>query len=262
MEQNEQFFETKDDRFYEINGRYYPRVTWILGDGYPKNEFFYEWLMKEGANAEKIKDAAAESGTKLHLAIGRMIAGEVLSSDEFTSEEWRKLMAFIAWSKEFKPDEIVAVELTLHSELNNYAGTADFIVKKDGKAYIIDFKTGKGFYNYFWAQTSAYAKAFEEMGYGHIDALAILHLGVKTKVGYKFEVNEDIETAFNLFKAAHVIFKTEHPKIAPKKDLIPKTLKLQWYEDNTKKESSEEESREESSEEGRKEAGSEEEVSS
>ena len=63
---------------HESAGRWYsqgkslnwkPSVTTIIGETCSKGKFFDEWLMKNGMNAEKLRDEAAERGTAVHEAI-------------------------------------------------------------------------------------------------------------------------------------------------------------------------------------------------
>jgi hypothetical protein len=52
-----------------------PSVTWIA-DHYPKGVGFYKWLANKGWDeAEAIKSAAGDKGSKVHLAIADLIRG-------------------------------------------------------------------------------------------------------------------------------------------------------------------------------------------
>jgi hypothetical protein len=230
----------RDKNFHDVEGQDFPRVTHILDVGYPKGEFFYEWLKKNGDASDELRDAAGDSGTLVHHAIGELLNGaEFLFGNYFafekdgrhlskipTGAEWEKLVAFCRWYHEFKPDKVLHVEKFLVSRKYHFSGSADFIVEKDGKTYLLDFKTGKGMHMHFWAQLAAYAIAFEEMGLGKIDALGIIHLGTMHKAKYNYVERDDIQKCFDVFKAARTIYLWE----TMGKDGEPATPKHREYQ--------------------------------
>ncbi len=239
--------EFKDENFYTIDGISYPRVTHILDVGYAKGKRFQQWLIENGEQSEEIRDRAARSGTAVHVAIGLLLEKQKLvfgqTVTDFKGEsfvlgerEWKKIMSFMMWYTDFAPDEVVYNEVLLCSKTYGYAGTCDFVVKKDGKTYLLDFKTGNGFHKVYWAQLGAYAAAYEEQGYGKIDVIGIIHLGTKHKKGYDFIATEGkkkreskditIKRAFSLFLAAQHIYECENPESTPRNRLYPRELSL------------------------------------
>src|SRR3990167_1974895 len=64
-----------DNRFHQWKGKWYPRVTHILDTSYPKDAFFYQWVAREGWNAENIKSEAGIKGRNIHKAIGYLLNG-------------------------------------------------------------------------------------------------------------------------------------------------------------------------------------------
>lgn len=219
-----------DDRFYRIDGKCYPRITWIL-EKYPKDEFFYKWLRENGSSAEDLKDAAAEAGTRIHAAAHRLVMGEILTIDAVASEaEWSKVADFVSWCNTWLPDRIVAAESLTHSVVHGYAGTFDLMVEKNNKRYLLDLKTGKGVYSSYYLQLAAYKKAFEERTGQHVDGVGIIHVGTKHKNGYNFilvEDEDDMNKHFDLFLAVKKIFHNEYgDNPTPSDKTFPKTLKL------------------------------------
>ena len=95
---------TLDERWYHIldADKFVPSSTWIC-DYYPKGTAFYKWLAEHGWDeAESIKNAAAEKGSKVHRAIEALLKGaEIHLNDvfpdsngeqgELTVEEWKSI---------------------------------------------------------------------------------------------------------------------------------------------------------------------------
>lgn len=110
-------------------------------------------------------DSAASRGSTIHSLIeAYKKSGVVIDS---VPEKYKGYAnAFYKWIDEFKP-EIVENEKTVISKLHGYAGTLDMIVKKDGKTYLVDFKTNKKgeVYDEVELQASAYKQALHEAGY-------------------------------------------------------------------------------------------------
>lgn len=220
--------------------RYVPSVTWITGH-YPKGIPFYKWLAEHGWDeAEAIKQAAGNKGSKVHDAISAILRGEEVRIDskflnrsteqeeELTLEECDAIKSFVDWRNEAKPVSI-AWDVTIFSEKYGYAGTIDYICKIDGKTYIIDFKTSAQVWPEYELQVSAYKKPIELAEFS-IDGLndvaainlAILQIGYrKNKAGYKFT---EIEDKFPLFLAARQIWANETEGQEPKKKDYPIVL--------------------------------------
>src|SRR5436190_23015203 len=138
-----------DERWYlkpsetETGLPYYkgvPSVTWIAGK-YPKGIGFWKWLAEKGWDeAEAIKSAAGDKGSKIHMAIDDILAGKEVRIDskylnrsteqleELTLEECDALLAFKRWKDEVKP-EAICWEKTVFSDRYNYAGTVDYMCK-------------------------------------------------------------------------------------------------------------------------------------
>jgi PD-(D/E)XK nuclease superfamily len=217
-----------------------PSVTWIAGS-WPKGIGFYRWLAEKGWDeAEAIKVAAGDKGSRVHLAIEHILNGEEfridtkvadknrsteqeLATAELTYEELLCVKSFIDWRNEVKP-EILATETTIFSDINGYAGTVDCVCRIKGIPYVIDFKTSKQVWKEYELQISAYRVALEN-GENPIYELnpngtqgkmvdlsglkmAILQVGYdRNKDGYKFT---EIDDAFPLFQVAQQIWREEH----------------------------------------------------
>src|SRR5947209_7507031 len=96
-----------------------PSVTWIAGY-WPKGIGFYRWLAEKGWDeAEAIKVAAGDKGSRVHLAIEKIIKGEEFridtkvedkgkstegnpASSELTYEELLCVKSFLDWKREIE----------------------------------------------------------------------------------------------------------------------------------------------------------------
>lgn len=257
---------TTDERWYSRESRnestglpemkFIPSVTWIT-QSYPKGVGFYKWLAEHGWDeADAIKTAAGDKGTKVHLAIEDIMQGLEVRIDssylnktsgelqELTVEECDAIISFINWKKEMEDESVVETltfEKTIFSDQYGYAGTVDWIVKLTNREtgevtyWIIDFKTSQQVWPSHELQLNAYKRTIEN-GENTIEGIdpsnikmAILQVGYrKNKAGYKFT---EIENDFDMFLVAQKIWKREHGTEKPsQKDypiIISPALKLE-----------------------------------
>src|SRR6201999_1940897 len=93
-----------------------PSVTWIT-QSYPKGIGYFKWLPDKGWDeAEDIKTAAGEKGSKVHLAIEAILRGEEVRIDskfmsketgqeeELTLEECDCILSFVAWKQDMEKE--------------------------------------------------------------------------------------------------------------------------------------------------------------
>lgn len=218
----------RDERFHNYKGQWYPRCTWVLETGYPKDKFFYEWLMKNGANAETIKTEAGERGTRVHHGIEDLLNGTMLTYDAYNEVEWSKLMAFVRWYEAKKP-VVIATELPVFHKKYKIVGTLDAILWVDGKLMVVDWKTSNTYQESYQVQTAFYADALFHMTGIKVASTAILRLGTKHKCGYEWternytEMEEDMAT----FKACKQIFDYKVGECTPHMPQVPYSLILE-----------------------------------
>lgn len=216
-----------------------PSVTWIA-QSYPKGLGYFKWLANHGWDeAEAIKTAAGDKGTKIHLAIEDVLRGNEVridtrypnkttgKEDELTLEECDAILSFLAWQKEEKPVTFFS-EKTLFSDRYNYAGTGDYLCKIGNDFWVIDFKSSQDIWPSHHIQLNAYKRTIEN-GENHIKGfgvenirMGILQVGYRrNKNGYKFT---EIPTDFEMFELAQKIWKREHGDEVPKKKDYPIVL--------------------------------------
>lgn len=232
---------TTDERWYVREGinqktglptyDYIPSVTWIAGF-YPKGIAFYKWLANKGWDeAEAIKSAAGDKGSKVHLAIADLIDGKTIKinskylnkttekDEELTLEEYECIMSFADWFKKFKP-KVLEREFVVFNEEQKYAGTVDLYCKIKDKEYVIDLKTSQYIWPEHELQISAYKHAFTQPV-----NIAILQLGYNKNKTFKFKFTET-EDCFDVFLAAKQIWAKETEGIEPKQRDFPLEITL------------------------------------
>jgi len=241
---------TVDERWYikstsnkktkNLEYKFVPSVTWIA-DSYPKGIGYFKWLAQKGWDeAESLKKEAGEKGSKVHLAIEKLIAGEKVkmedkflnkdkdTEEELSLEEWECLMSFSEWFNKVKP-EVLANEVVVWNDKDNYAGTVDLLAVIDNKVWLIDFKTSQNIWPSHEIQIAAYKHALKNKDFRIKDVskirLAILQIGYKrNKKSYKFT---EIEDKFDLFLAAKAIWANDHNTEKPSQKDYPVELKLE-----------------------------------
>lgn len=224
---------TLSERWYTkmVDGvrSYVPSVTWIAGS-YPKGIQFYKWLAEKGWDeAEAIKTAAGDKGSKVHKAIEDILSGREIKIDdkyfnqskeedeELTPVEYGCLMSVVAWLNEVNP-KIIFTEYTTFNDEDGYAGTVDLKCEIDGEVWIVDFKTSQNIWTEYELQLSAYKHADKDL-----PRIGILQVGyTRNKAHYKFT---EIEDKYPLFLNAKEIWKEESGKISPLQRDYPLTLK-------------------------------------
>jgi len=242
---------TLDERWYSKESKsrktklpeikFYPSSTWIAGH-YPKGIAFYKWLANKGWDeAEAVKQAAGDKGSKVHYACESLISGKEIKMDsrfinptsgldeELSVEEYECLMSFNDWLIEADP-QILAVEITAFNDVEEYAGTADLICKINDQLYVIDLKTSKEIWEEHKLQISSYSYLdfpLKDLGISEKEwkerKLAILQLGYKrNKKGFKFT---EVEDKFSMFLIAKQLWANENPDAKPKQRDYPVSLK-------------------------------------
>jgi len=224
--------ELLDNRFYELEGKFYPSVTTIL-DAYPKGPAFYEWLKQVGEKADEIRDSFGKRGSVVHNlteSYDRELPVALMSDDgtpRYASFEWAMFERYVEFSTRFSP-EILGIELHYASHELGYGGTLDRIMRINGKLTLIDIKTSNYLHNHFWLQLAAYVRLFEEKNEGaKVEQIAILWLNAKTRtdgkagdiqgVGWQLKFPEkSIFDYFQLFDATHKLWLTEFGSLKPK----------------------------------------------
>lgn len=207
----------KMSRSYGIEGIEYPSVTTILGV-LSKGDALLGWAAKcavqfvrenaEGLGLEKAlelagtqwKDAreeAADIGSEIHELIHKYVKFGKDATGVLRPEVENGFLAFLDWEKEHKV-QWISTELQVVSRVHGFAGTLDAICLFDGKKYLIDFKSSKGFYDGFDMQLSAYRIAAAELGH-QTEGCGILRLDKVTGLPEWKDFSDRQDQAGNAF---------------------------------------------------------------
>jgi hypothetical protein len=166
---------------------------------------------KARAYHKEISQKALDIGSGVHNVIevhlkGQPIGG-LLEADPRLKPPFK---AFLDWHKDsgFK---FIATERKVCSPLM-FAGTLDGLAEKDGKLWVIDFKTSKAIYDGYDCQASAYRQAVMDGMYLSLDGWVDSKLKVDGGVGilrldketglpeFKTYTIQEAEKAFKKFK--------------------------------------------------------------
>jgi hypothetical protein len=142
---------------YEIEGRWYPRVTQIIGiKSKPALYYFYGEAPSYKA-AKEMTENSAKEGTLLHEIVQKFMVGEKPEIPEEIKPAVTAYLEFI----ENKNIHVSAefIEKRIHHHQERYAGTIDALALIDGKFGVLDIKTSQAIYRDYNLQTSAYMEA-------------------------------------------------------------------------------------------------------
>ena len=145
------------------------------------------------------------------------------------------ILKFAEFWNNYKP-ELITTEYHLFSDIHEYAGTADLVVRLNNKLWLIDIKTSKSIHTSYELQLAAYAKAWNETHDEPIEETGILWLkssvrtdGKNGKIqgkGWELKPIGNIETYFNIFKNIYEIYNIENPDSKPYTEILPTSIKI------------------------------------
>ena len=231
-----------DRRVYKRGeGVYYPSVTTIL-QYMPKNKFFETWMKDVGHNADLIMRKAGKEGTQVHEAAEALVRGEEVTwmddygRAKYSQVVWEMILKFYEFWSTYKP-ELISTEDFVWSDKHKYAGTADLVVKLDGKVWLLDLKTSNSLHKSYDLQLASYAVALKESKGIEIERTGIIWLksytrsaskkkGVYQGKGWQIKNIDKIEENFELFKLIYKLYTLENPNTEHIYNSYPTTLKL------------------------------------
>lgn len=163
-------------------------------------EDWIERLLKEAsARPAKIKDDAADLGTRIHAHIDLIIHGKEPQTMEDDIQP--AITAFKDWWKG-SGIELVLGDTKVASLVHKYGGSLDALGRRNGDFIILDWKSSNFFSESFALQVAAYARAFEE-SYGiNVQEAIIVRFNKKLPVEFEFKKVRDIEKSFQAFLKA------------------------------------------------------------
>ncbi len=242
-----------DERFYlDDKGIFWPSASWV-SSFYPKGLEFYKWLASRGWDeAEEIKLAAGEKGTKVHSACEQLALGAPVPigskfmsnrsgiEEELSPEECECIYSFQQFLEIMNP-KIHSTEQNVKNEEVGYAGTMDMVCEINGELGILDIKTAQSIWPSSIIQVASYKHAYKGLPTIEVHAgkeLKVMRQPTKLwilQVGYKRNKDKwkltEIEDDFDGFLLAKEIWRREAGKVEPKKLEFPEVFK--WNGHNT-----------------------------
>ena len=217
-----------DARYYRINGKYYPSVTYVLSY-YPKGKHFQDWLKKVGYSADWIVKKAGEEGTQVHEMIEDYLNGEELNFLQngipmYNPDIWQMFLKFVDFWEEYKPT-LIETEVHLFSDELKVAGTCDMVCEINNELWIIDFKTSNHLQTTYDLQTAVYGKMYEECYGKKADRYGVLWLKsskrkksqdkIQGKGWEMYESKRTQDENIDIFNTVKKLFDLENPRHSP-----------------------------------------------
>jgi hypothetical protein len=174
----------KEDHSYHYGGREIAYVSKVLSL-FAVSDVLNKYIRDNPDRGTAILDMACEYGSNIHDMINRILGDEKIQKPKGTATKrvYDTAMRAVDFLKNngFK---IILIEKSLINKKKTLAGTPDIIVEKDGKFYIIDWKTNEQtqqkftMYNLekYEYQLSSYAILAEDDLMIKIEGAIIVHL--------------------------------------------------------------------------------------
>lgn len=148
-----------------------------IKDGLDLRGTAWESIFDDARTAHlKVRDKAGDLGTIVHKQLEDLLTDYRdkmgCQYDNDTHECVKKVINWMS-SNNIRPLEL---ETHLHSREHWYGGIVDAIVEKDGKKYILDFKTSGTVQTKYFYQMGAYSLASKERTGENIDGVVIVHI--------------------------------------------------------------------------------------
>jgi len=200
-------------QYHLEDGAIVPSVTTVLkvldkGEGLT----YWAWnLGKQGLDYKEVRDSAAGVGTIAHYLIACHLKGESANVSEFSPaalDKARKCLAsYIKWEKEHSISPVM-IETPLISEEFKYGGTPDLLAEYNDEFILIDFKTGNGIYDSYFAQLAAYRQLLTEQGWPVANA-RILRLPANDD-NYEEVIKTSLDVEWQIFLKCLEIYRLQN----------------------------------------------------
>lgn len=157
----------------------------------------------------KVRDKAGDKGKEVHALLEEVINKWLLEgAAQNTTDD--TVNAVVGWmvAEGYTP---IRSELPVYNLDLWYAGIMDALVEKDGKRYIMDFKTSGSVQTKYFYQMGAYSLALKAMEEQEIGGAVIVHIprGTSFKPDNNIYVRYDIEALETAFKDILEVYKLD-----------------------------------------------------
>jgi hypothetical protein len=157
-----------------------------------------ELMQRADRQPDKIKDSAADLGTRVHNAIDAFIMGKAPTLDPEAQKGFENFMTWLQGEEL----EFICGDVSVASVSIGYGGRLDAIARrKNGRLVLLDWKTSNALRDEYPLQVAAYAQAFKETYGLAVDEAIVVRFG-KDKAD-DFEPRPvNLEAALTAFKNA------------------------------------------------------------
>lgn len=133
-------------------------------------------ILDEARKAHNQKrDKAGDKGTEVHSWLETAIY-DIMNGNSFDGERPKVVDDVLDWA-ESEGIKFLASEMNVWSEKYWFGGIADGVIEKDGKKYILDFKTSGTVQTKYFYQMGAYSLAVKEMKKeAEVSGVVIVHI--------------------------------------------------------------------------------------
>jgi len=142
---------------YEIDGRWYPRVTKILEIKAKPALYKFYGDMPSFEAGKTMSEKSAEEGTLIHEIVEKIMVGDKVEIPESVKPAIDAFLEFFEKTNIHVEKDMV--EKRIFHPIHKYAGTIDAMALIDGKFGVLDIKTSQSIYRDYNLQTSAYMEA-------------------------------------------------------------------------------------------------------
>lgn len=157
----------------------------------------------------KVRDAAGDKGKEVHGELEKALNIWIAEGQMRLSED-PIVNAVLEWmrSEGYTP---IRTEVAVYNLDLWYGGIFDAVVEKEGKRFILDFKTSGSVQTKFFYQCGAYSLAIKDMKKAEISGAIIVHIprGVSFKPNTNVYVRYDIEALEDAFKNILTVYKLD-----------------------------------------------------
>lgn len=206
--------DTKIHTIYQTaDGTRVPGVTTYLGVLAKPALPHWAWeLGVQGLDYRKVRDQAGDIGTLVHYLILCKLKGEEPDLSVYTPQDVAlaasPMNKFEDWYKEHELEPVL-LETPLVSEEYKFGGTPDFYGLVDGKATLLDFKTGKDIYQEAFYQLAAYKELLIENGHHPVESVKILRIGKSEDEGFEYRDAGTLVNHWLVFLACQEIYELQ-----------------------------------------------------
>lgn len=160
-------------------------------------QWIAEVILEASKRPDKIKDDAADLGTRVHAHCDAIIAGKrpLILEDEMPG-----VLAFAEFCKKTGIKWLLG-DTKVASRVNKFGGSLDAVGEIGGDIILADFKTSNGTYAEYALQVGAYFAALSET-YGIVADKALIARFGKTDGKFEVKYISDLPGAFNAFLKA------------------------------------------------------------